>query len=128
MAFVYVKENTERMMKVIIAGSRDYKNVSAFSSAMKELLQTDVTEVISGCCLSGPDQWGEHTANAFGIKIKRFPAEWNKYGKKAGPMRNKQMSLYGDILYAFWDGTSTGTKNMIECMHKLRKPYKIFLF
>ena len=41
-------------------------------------------------------------------------AEWIKYGRAAGPRRNKQMAEYADALLAYWDGKSRGTKNMIE--------------
>lgn len=46
--------------------------------------------------------------------MKRFPADWGKYGKSAGVLRNKQMAEYADGLIAFWDGKSRGTANMIE--------------
>jgi len=49
-----------------------------------------------------------------------FSADWSKYGKSAGYKRNKQMALYADVLIAFWDGNSKGTKLMIE----LAKEYK----
>lgn len=52
------------------------------------------------------------------LPLRRFPAEWNKYGKMAGPMRNAQMMSYAKegipALVAFWDGKSRGTKNMIN--------------
>lgn len=47
-------------------------------------------------------------------KMKVFPADWNKYGKKAGPIRNKKMANYAEALLAIWDGKSCGTKNMIQ--------------
>ena len=51
-----------------------------------------------------------------------FNADWNKHGRAAGPMRNKQMADYADVLIAVWDGQSKGTKNMIDQMNKLNKP------
>jgi hypothetical protein len=45
---------------------------------------------------------------------KRFPADWDRFGRSAGPKRNKQMAEYGDALIAVWDGESRGTKTMIE--------------
>jgi hypothetical protein len=49
-----------------------------------------------------------------GILVKKFPADWDRYGKSAGPVRNGQMARYAQRLIAFWDGKSTGTKNMID--------------
>ena len=46
--------------------------------------------------------------------MKRFPAEWDKYGRKAGPLRNEAMARYADALLAYWNGESKGTKSMIE--------------
>lgn len=58
--------------------------------------------------------------------VKSFPANWDKYGKAAGPIRNEQMAKYADYLIAVWDGKSHGTKNMIEQMKKVNKPYYIY--
>ena len=46
--------------------------------------------------------------------MRVFPADWDKYGKRAGYLRNVQMAEYADALLAFWDGESRGTKNMID--------------
>lgn len=48
------------------------------------------------------------------IPLKKFPAEWDKYYKAAGPIRNQKMAEYANALIAVWDGKSTGTKDMIE--------------
>ena len=54
-----------------------------------------------------------------GYQIKRFPADWGKYGKKAGIIRNRAMAEYADALLAYWDGKSSGTRNMIEIAREL---------
>ena len=46
--------------------------------------------------------------------MTKFPADWNRFGRTAGPKRNKQMANYANTLVAFWDGKSRGTKNMID--------------
>ena len=43
-----------------------------------------------------------------------FIAEWDVYGKAAGPIRNKAMIDKADALIAFWDGDSRGTKDCIK--------------
>ena len=48
------------------------------------------------------------------ISLMCFPADWNKYGKRAGYIRNEQMAKEADALIAFWDGKSKGTKHMID--------------
>ena len=66
----------------------------------------------------GADTLGEKFALKYGINIKYFPADWNKYGKSAGYKRNVEMAEYAKedngILVAFWDRKSKGTKHMIE--------------
>ena len=57
---------------------------------------------------------GEQYAAEKGYAVLRFPADWDRFGKAAGYMRNEQMAKNADALVAFWDGTSKGTKNMIQ--------------
>ena len=70
-------------------------------------------EIVSGGA-KGADMLGERYAAEKGYAIKRFTAEWGKYGKKAGPIRNTEMARYADALVAFYDGESRGTANMIK--------------
>jgi len=79
----------------------------------------DLTVIISGTA-RGADQLGEKFADEMGLEIRRFPADWNQYGKRAGVIRNEQMARYAGeygnqgVLIAFWDGKSKGTRWMIE--------------
>lgn len=78
-------------------------------------------EIISGTA-NGADKLGERFAKEYNLKIKRFPANWDLYGKSAGYKRNEQMALYAKedngILIAFWNGKSKGTKHMIDIANK----------
>lgn len=49
------------------------------------------------------------------VPFMRFPAEWDRYGKQAGMIRNQQMAWAATHLVAFWDGESRGTRDMIRC-------------
>lgn len=77
----------------------------------------DITEVVSGNA-RGADEMGEWWASENGIQIKLFPANWSKFGKAAGPIRNEEMAKYADCLVAFWDGKSKGTSNMLDLAEK----------
>lgn len=57
--------------------------------------------------------------------MKRFPAKWKEYGKAAGFVRNSEMADYSDMLIAFWDGKSKGTKNMIDNAKKKKVKVKV---
>ncbi|MBL4559392.1 MAG: DUF2493 domain-containing protein [Labilibaculum sp.] len=102
-------------MKIIIAGGRNFTDYQKLCKVCDQLLQDQTNiEIISGAYYKGADKLGEQYAKEKGYKITRFPANWNKYGKAAGPKRNEQMANYSDALIAFWDGESRGAKNMIQ--------------
>lgn len=109
-------------MKVVIAGSRtiDDKYYSKLIYAVKQA-GYDITEVVSGCAY-GPDRMGEKYARALNIPVTHMPADWNRYGKAAGPIRNKKMAEYADAAIVLWDGHSSGAKNMYKNMVDLDKP------
>lgn len=99
-------------MKTIIAGGRAFKGYN-FAYPRLDNHPDPITEIVSGGA-NGADRLGEEYAKANGIPVKQFPARWDLYGNKAGPLRNAEMAAYADALIAFWDGKSAGTRNMIE--------------
>ncbi len=102
------------MYKVIIAGTRDFWNYSLLCAyADQDLAGAEDIEIVSGGA-RGTDALGERYAREHGYALKVFPAEWKKYGAAAGPIRNGQMAAYADMLIAFWDGRSAGTRDMIR--------------
>jgi len=107
-------------MKTIIAGSRTIQSKKLFDSII-EKYPSPVTEVVCGMA-AGVDRLGYDWAVEKGIPVKEFPADWDEYGKGAGPIRNKQMGEYADAAIIIWDGKSRGTKNMMNIMIKLKKP------
>lgn len=99
-------------MKTIIAGSR---NIVEYQSVLDAIKASgfEITEVVSGGA-RGVDSLGERYAKEKGIPLKVFPADWESYGRKAGIMRNTEMSCYADALIAVWNGDSPGTYNMLN--------------
>ena len=120
-------------MKVIIAGTR-YKDKDAkiafddYNLVVEAVARSgfNITEVVSGTAI-GADRLGEKWAIANGIPIKEIPADWNRYGNAAGPMRNKAMAEYADAAIVVWDGKSPGSRNMVENMIRKKKPYYVAL-
>ena len=108
------------MTALIIAGGRNFNDYDYLQRMCDNFIQEngdDIT-VISGHA-KGADQLGERYAKEQGLKLEIFPADWNAYGKKAGPIRNEQMAkraleFPNQMLLAFWDGKSRGTANMIN--------------
>lgn len=100
------------MSRVIIAGPRDYFNKEKVYTAIKEA-GFFITEVVSGGA-EGVDRLGEEWSKEHNVRIKHFKADWSKYGKSAGPVRNAQMAEYADALIAVVPYFSKGTANMIK--------------
>jgi hypothetical protein len=126
-------------MKVIIAGSRGIVDYGFIEEAV-EASEFDIEEVVSGAA-QGVDKLGERYAEDESIPVKRFPAQWNdieapgavikqgrygKYNALAGYQRNQRMGEYADGLIAVWDGSSNGTRHMIQYMERLNKPVFIY--
>lgn len=105
--------------RVIVAGSRgihDRKKVfEKIEGLTRRLWHKSGFEIVSGMA-AGPDtlaiEWARNSG--FAGSVVQFPAEWERYGRAAGAIRNQQMAWYGTHLLAFWDGSSPGTRNMIE--------------
>lgn len=112
-------------MKLIIAGGRNVANaasvIKTYMDGEPEVKISDIKEIVSGTA-RGADVGGELWATDENIVITSFPAEWNKYGRSAGHIRNKQMAEYADALLLIWDGQSRGSANMKANMEKLGKP------
>lgn len=103
------------MFKVIIAGSRTYSDFEKLCQVCDYLLQykSDI-EIVSGHHKDGADKLGEEYAKQRGYPVQQFPADWDRHGRAAGPIRNSEMAEYGDALIAFLDeGRCRGTKDMI---------------
>ena len=111
-------------MKCVIAGSRD---IDSYEIVRQAIINSGFTisEVVSGAA-AGVDRLGEYWAQQNNIPFVRFLPDWEKYGKRAGYVRNKQMVEYvapDGAVIAIWNG-SKGTKSTID----LAKEYKVKLY
>lgn len=97
----------EGEMKLIIAGGREYQfNDHDYAKLNAIHEEYKVTEVVSGGA-TGADKCGEVWADANGIAIKRYPADWLNHGRAAGPIRNRVMAEYADAVALFQGGRGT---------------------
>ena len=109
-------------MRVVIGGCRDYNDYNSFTSYLYKYLSAydDSITIVSGHC-SGVDTMAERFAHENSFSLEIIPAEWKKYGKAAGPIRNETMVKNSDAIIAFWDNKSKGTKNLISLAKKYNK-------
>jgi len=102
-------------MRVLICGSRTWRDFEAIVNEVKKLPR-EGSVIIEGCAPRGADHLAERAAFLFGIPVEHYPANWGVYGRRAGYVRNEQMLKQGqpDEVWAFWDGSSKGTANMVN--------------
>ena len=112
--------------RMIVAGGRDYSNqniVNYYIDRVKDVCDSRGLNLVIVCGMAtGADTLGRNYAISNGLEVLEFPADWNKYGKSAGYIRNKEMGDVADSAIVFWDGRSKGSKFMIDIMHELKKP------
>ena len=99
-------------MKVAVIGSRGLQ-----VNDLGRYLPPDTDEIVSGGA-RGVDTSARKYALANGLKLTEFLPEYDKYGKAAPLKRNLQIIEYADLVLAFWDGSSRGTKYVIEYCKK----------
>ena len=107
-------------MRVAVIGSRGL--------AVKDLgkhLPKDTTEIVSGGA-KGVDTSAREYALAHGIKLTEFLPDYEKYGRSAPLKRNITIIESADLVLAFWDGRSRGTKFVIDNCRKRGVPVKVF--
>ena len=107
-------------MKIAIIGSRNVI-VSDFSKYI-----SGAEEIVSGGAV-GVDSCAAEYAKANGIKLTEFLPQYDKYGRGAPIVRNKQIVDYADKVIAFWDGSSRGTASVIKYAQKTGKPCEIII-
>lgn len=129
-------------MRVVIAGSRDlgtYRNdrLERVQLTLDECPWVEeiwnefdwkdrITEIVSGKA-KGVDNLGEQLADKLGIDKTIFPAEWDRFGNRAGPLRNSDMAEYADVAIVIMiPGWSSGSRNMIQQMDKRKKPVLVY--
>ena len=98
------------VMRLIIAGSRTIAGAEALA-AIDHLAPPAVAAVLCGGA-AGVDAAGRAWAEARGIPVLDFPADWARYGRGAGPIRNAAMVAAADALLLVWDGQSRGSADV----------------
>jgi hypothetical protein len=112
-------------MKLAIVGSRTFADYFLLWKTLQGI--QDVSLVVSGGA-QGADTLAERWAKNNNIPVKVFLPEWDVYGKSAGFIRNELIINEADMVLAFWDGVSKGTKHSIDLAEKAGKKCIITYF
>ena|SRR3990167_8122324 len=110
-------------MRVLVCGGRDFDDSYLFWEYMDNLRAEGMDHIISGGA-RGADHLAEMYADREEINIDVYPADWEKFGKSAGYIRNKQMLIEGrpDLVIAFPGGK--GTAMMVKLAKEAGVPVK----
>lgn len=114
---------------MLVCGSRNVVDLGALIDGLSirfGVLPED-TELISGGA-PGVDSWADWIyLRYFPHRPRRvFKADWKKHKKAAGPIRNRQMlDEKPDLVIAYWDGESPGTKDTVTEARKRGIPVEV---
>lgn len=113
-------------MKLAIAGSRNFNDFAFLELKINELRkQYAIDSLISGGA-KGADLLAEQYAAKYHLAIECVLPDWKMHSHGAGHRRNEIIVQKCDLLIAFWDGKSKGTKHIIEYAQKQNKQVYIF--
>lgn len=104
---------------VAVIGSRKYTRLDKVRAFVHALPLNCV--LVSGAA-PGVDRAAEREAVECGLPCRIYRADWDKRGKSAGYLRNIEVVENSDVIVAFWDGESKGTKHTINLAHEAEKP------
>ena len=108
-------------MKIAIIGSRNITSLD-----LSEYVPENVTEIVSGGA-KGVDTLAKEYALKQKLKLTEFLPEYSKYGKAAPLKRNITIIEHADLVLAFWDGKSKGTKFVIDECAKRSIPVEVHI-
>jgi hypothetical protein len=107
-------------MRVLVTGSRDWQDYQRVGSELYHMWAQSgkhVSEMtlVHGACPTGADYWASQYATLWGWNVEPHPADWDAYGKAAGPRRNCEMTDSGvDLCLAFILPSSRGTRQCAD--------------
>ena len=109
-------------LKVAVVGGRDFKDEQRLKNVLDAI---NPTHIVSGGA-RGADTLARHYAIDNRIPCKEFIPKWELFGNSAGPIRNKEIVRASDMIVAFWDGKSRGTKSTIDIAKQYRKRLAVY--
>lgn len=121
-------QRREATHRVIVCGSRRWHNRAVIEARLADLVLATAPNyptIVHGCARGADRIAGEEALKA-GLLVEEHPADWDRYGKRAGLIRNEAMAALGaDLCLAFWDGRSTGTAHMLDRAREHDIPFEV---
>ena len=114
------------MYKIAVVGGRNFINEQLLNNVL-DSINPRPQQIISGGA-KGADTLAKKYADNNNISCVVIPARWNIYGKPAGAIRNKEIVKLSNIVIAFWDGESRGTKITIDLARQYEKKLIIYRY
>jgi hypothetical protein len=112
-------------MKLAVVGSRSFQDKKRLFRVLDQINKVKkISLIVSGGAL-GADSLSEEWAKDHQVEFLMFKPEWQKYGKRAGFLRNQLIVEHADAVVAFWDGQSRGTKHSMNLTNEANKPLLI---
>ena len=114
-------------MKVAVIGSRDFNDRDRLFAELDALQKAEgaFLVIVSGGA-KGADSLAAEYAKERDIVLYVIEPDWQRYGRGAGVVRNAEIVRQADVVAAFWDGKSRGTKSSLDLARKANKPVFVF--
>jgi hypothetical protein len=109
-------------MRIAVIGSRSFDGERRLCRTLDSL--PHVTEIVTGDA-RGANQLAEAYAKHRGIPLRIFAADWRRWRKGAAERRNRLIVAASDLVVAFWDHESPGTRMELEIAESLSKPIDV---
>lgn len=125
-------EMTSNEYRILVTGSRDWESHSVIAESLASVVVDAIYHdkepvVVHGDCPTGADAIVQTICEAAEIRTERHPADWNKHGRAAGPIRNQEMvDLGANVCLAFPHHGSRGTNDCIRRAEGADIPVHIF--
>ncbi len=107
-------------MRLLVCGGREYADRDFVFRVLDAVnRKRPISVLMHGACPTGADKFADDWLKARGIEPLRFPADWRKYGRAAGPIRNKQMRDEGRPDGAVAFPGNDGTAGMVAMLREI---------
>jgi hypothetical protein len=115
-----------RAPRVLVTGSREWADLGPIR---RELAKLPAGAIVIHGAARGADRLAGEAAAGLGLDVRPCPADWERYGKGAGHIRNRRMLAEDkpDLVLAFHGNLdeSSGTRHMVEIGSRAAVPVKV---